>query len=241
MSKMIAVCGSPDSGKTVTALKLAQAIYEETKKRVLFFSPDLSTPAMGYIFPNCNDSDLYSVGKALDQTDICTEDVIRRIVTVKTMMNFGYLGFKAGENKYTYPRPTEDKVMQFFSCMKDIADYVIVDCVSDSTDLMSLMAKSESDTVIQVVSPDIKCMTYYASNAAQFAALGDRAVKVMSIKEKDMYLPTEEVAAHFKDVSITLPYSWELKKQAYTGTLSELLSDAKYKAEIVKLVKAVIA
>ena len=112
MGKFIAVCGSPESGKTVTALKLAQEIYEKTRQRVLFFSPDLSVPLMGYIFPHCKESDLYSIGKALDQTDIYKEDVLKRVVTVKTMTSFGYLGFKAGENKYTYPRPTEDKVLQ---------------------------------------------------------------------------------------------------------------------------------
>lgn len=240
MSKMIAVCGSPDSGKTVTALKLAQEIYEETKKRALFFSPDLLTPAMGYIFPNCSESDLYSVGCALDQTDICAEDVIRRIVTVKAMINFGYLGFKAGENMHTYPRPTADKVTELFSCMKEIADYVIVDCVSDTADLISTMARADADTVALIVSPDIKCMTYYASCEAHLTAPGGRAVKVMNIKEKDMYLPTEEVAAHFKDVSVTLPYSWKLKKQTYTGTLPEVLSDPKYRAEIAKLAKVVL-
>lgn len=240
MSKFIAVCGSPDSGKTVTALKLAQEIYEETKQRVLFFSPDLSTPLMGFLFPHCKETDLYSVGKALDQTDICNEDVLKRIVTVKTMMNFGYLGFKAGENKYTYPRPTEDKILQLFTCMRDLADYIVADCVSDPADLMSSMAKSEADAIIQVISPDLKCMAYYTSNSEQFAALTDRAIKVMSIKEKDMYLPSEEVSAHFKDVGIKLPYSWQLKKQVYTGTLSERLTDTKYRAEMTKLVKAVM-
>lgn len=240
MGKFIAVCGAPNSGKTVTAIKLAQEIYEETKARVLFFSPDLSVPLMGYLFPHCKESDLYSVGKALDQTDIYKEDILRRIVTVKTMMNFGYLGFKAGENKYTYPRPTEDKVLQLFSCMRELAEYVIVDCVSDPSDLMSAMAKSEADTIVQIVSPDLKCMTYYCSNAEQFAAISDRSVKVMTIGEKDMFLPTEEIAAHFKDVQFKLPYSWMLKKQVYTGTLAERLSDTKYKTEISKVVKAVI-
>ncbi|MCM1297445.1 MAG: hypothetical protein NC311_18050, partial [Muribaculaceae bacterium] len=158
-----------------------------------------------------------------------------------TMMNFGYLGFKAGENKYTYPRPTEDKVLQLFSCMRELAEYIVVDCVSDPSDLISAMAKSEADRIVQIVSPDLKCMTYYASNAEQFAAISDRSVKVMTIGEKDMFLPTEEVSAHFKDVQFTLPYSWNLKKQIYTGTLSERLSDTKYKTEISKVVKAVIA
>ena len=131
MGKFIAVCGSPESGKTVTALKLAQEIYEETRQRVLFFSPDLSVPLMGYIFPHCKESDLYSIGKALDQTDIYKEDVLKRVVTVKTMTSFGYLGFKAGENKYTYPRPTEDKVLQLL-LSKVSADVLLFDSLENT-------------------------------------------------------------------------------------------------------------
>ncbi len=240
MNKFIAICGSPSSGKTVTGIKLAQEIYIKTKARVLFFCPDLNIPVMGFLFPHCKNSDLYSIGKALDQTDICKEDVLKRIVTVKTMRNFGYIGFKSGENKYTYPRPTEDKVRQLFSCMREIADYIIADCVSDASDLISAMAKSEADTIIQLVTPDIKCMTYYSSNAEQFDAVRERAVKVMNIKEKDMYLPKEEVSAYFKDIQFKLPYSFGLNKQAYTGTLSEQISDNKYKKVMSELAKAVI-
>lgn len=240
MGKFIAVCGSPESGKTVTALKLAQEIYVEARQRVLFFSPDLSVPLMGYLFPHCKESDLYSIGKALDQTDIYKEDVLKRVVTVKTMTSFGYLGFKAGENKYTYPRPTEDKVLQLFACMRDLAEYVIVDCVSDPADLMSAMAKSEADVIIQMISPDLKCMTYYASNAEQYAAISDRTVKVMNKKENDIFLPNEEVAAHFGNVQFVLPYSQALKRQTYTGTLSERILDSKYRAVISQTAKAVI-
>lgn len=240
MSKFIAVCGSPDSDKTVTALKFSQEIYEVTGKRVLFFSPDLSVPLMGYLFPHCKESDLYSVGKIFDNTDIYKEDVLRHIVTVKSMTDFGYLGFKTGENKYTYPRPTEDKVLQLFSCMRELAEYIVVDCNSDLSDLISSMAKSEADIIIQIISPDIKCMTYYASNAEQFTAVSDRLLKVMAINENDIFLPTEEVSLHFKKVDFTLPYSLALKKQSYTGTLSEKLSDSKYKSAMNAVVKAVL-
>lgn len=240
MSKFIAVCGSPESGKTVTALKLAQEIYEITKKRVLFFSPDLSVPLMRYIFPHCKESDLYSVGEVLDRTDIYKEDLLKRIVTVKTMMNFGFLGYKAGENKYTYPRPTEDKIRQLFLCLRDTAEYIIFDCVSDSADLLSAMAKAEADKLIKVTSPDLKCITYFSSNSEQFSALDERTVAVMNIKEKDMYLPTEETLAHFKNIQFILPYSYALKKQTYTGTLSERLNDKKYESVINKIAKAVI-
>ena len=42
MSKMIAVCGAPGSGKTTAALKIAEEIYYAKKGSVIFLSPDLS-------------------------------------------------------------------------------------------------------------------------------------------------------------------------------------------------------
>ncbi|MDD4415151.1 MAG: hypothetical protein PHR14_11535, partial [Oscillospiraceae bacterium] len=76
MSKLIAVCGSPESGKTTAALKVAQELYYGKKGSIIFLSPDMSVPAMSFIFPHCKDSDLFSVGKALDKTDIYKEDVV---------------------------------------------------------------------------------------------------------------------------------------------------------------------
>lgn len=239
MSKLIAVCGSPESGKTTLALKLAQELYYSMKTSVLFLSVDLTVPVMGYIFPHCKESDLYSIGKTLDKTDIYREDVMKQIVTVKTMMNFGYLGFKAGENKYSYPRPTEDKVLELFRCMSEIADYVVIDCVSDNEDFISTLARREADVVIQAITPDLKCMTYFASNGDAYLGCADKTAIVMNTTEKDLYLPFDEVKNHFKKVQFVLPYSYALKQQTITGTLSERLADRKYREVISKLAKAV--
>ena len=70
MSKIIAVCGAPESGKTTFALKLAHSLNNKGKKKVLYVSFDLTIPALSYLFPNCKDSELYSIGKVLDNTDI---------------------------------------------------------------------------------------------------------------------------------------------------------------------------
>lgn len=240
MSKLIAVCGSPESGKTTLGLKLAQELYYTKKTSVLFLSVDLNVPIMGYIFPHCKESDLYSIGKTLDKTDIYREDVMKQIVTVKTMMNFGFLGFKAGENKYSYPRPTEDKVLELFRCMSEIAEYIVIDCVSENDDLISTLARREADVVIQTVTPDLKCMTYFASNGDAYLGFTDKTIIVMNTTEKDLYLPFDEVKNHFKKVQFVLPYSISLKQQTITGTLSERLSDRKYREVISKLSKAVI-
>ena len=146
MSKMVAVCGSPGSGKTMAALKLAQELYYNKKGTALFLSPDMSVPSLAFLFPHCKGSDLFSLGKALDKTDITSDDLMQQLVTVKTMLNFGFLGYKAGENQFTYPRPTEDKAIALFRAIKQIADYVVVDCTSDYDDLISRMAVKESDS-----------------------------------------------------------------------------------------------
>jgi len=240
MSKMIAVCGSPESGKTTAALKIAQELYYNKKGSVLFFSPDMNVPAMAFIFPHCKDSDLFSIGKALDKTDIYKEDVMKQLVSVKTMLNFGFLGYKTNENKFSYPRPTEDKVVALFRAMKEIADYVVIDCTSDADDLTSRMAMTEANSVIQMITPDLKCMAYYSSQSDMFGAVDDHCIKVMSIRDRDLYLPTEEVKAHFKNIAFILPYSRPLKQQVITGTLSERLSDRKYREQIAAIAKRVV-
>lgn len=239
MSKMIAICGSPDSGKTTAALKLAQELYYGKKGSVLFLSPDMSVPSLAYIFPHCKESDLYSVGKALDRTDICRDDLMKQLVTVKTMLNFGFLGYKAGENQFSYPRPTEDKVLSLFSAMKDIADFTVVDCSGDD-DLISQMAVKQADYVVQMITPDLKCMAYYSSHTDLFVSIADRGIKVMCIRDKDLYLPKDEVAAHFKNISFILPYSRMLKQQVLTGTLSERLADRKYREQIAQISNRVV-
>ncbi|MDD2268109.1 MAG: hypothetical protein PHY15_01005 [Eubacteriales bacterium] len=237
MNKMIAVCGSPNSGKTSIALKLAQEIYYSEQKPVLFVSPDITTPSMGLLFPNSKESDLYSMGVALDKTDIYREDVLKQSVTVKTMKNFALMGYKLTENEYSYPKPTEDKVKEFIRAMREIAEYIVVDCTCDKNDLVSTMSMSASDTLIQLVTPDIKCLTYYSS---QTVPIHDNKVLVMNIRDNDLYLPTEEVKSHFKEVKFVLPYSRPLKQQGITGSLLKRLSDGKFYAKLLELAEVVI-
>lgn len=240
MSKLIAVCGSPESGKTTVSLKLAQELYYKKAGSVIFFSPDMRIPAMAYIFPHSKAADLFSIGTVLDKTDIYTEDVLKQLVPVKTMRNFGFFGYTAGENKYSYPRPTEDKVAALFRIMGEIADYVVVDCVSDMDDLISRMAIAGADSVIQTVTPDLKSIAYYASQAEMFENTLERGIKVLCVRDRDMYLPIEEVKSHFKDVAFTLPYNRPLKQQSLNGSLSERLADSKYRKQMAAVAKWVM-
>ena len=195
---------------------------------------------MAYIFPNGKDSDLYSLGVALDKTDIYNEDVLKQTVNVKTMQNFGFLGYKLGENRYSYPRPTEDKVTQLLAVLKDNADYVIVDCTCDPDDMVSSISKRDCDAAIQMFTPDMKCISYYASCVNQFLLIEDKRVKVLNVMDKDIYLPIHETETHFKGMDFKLPYERMLKQQMITGTFSERIGNCKYRSEIERLAKAVV-
>ena len=227
MGKMMAVCGSPNCVKTTAALKLAQEIYGLKKTSVMFLSPDLNVPCMAYLFPNGKDADLYSLGVALDKTDIYKEDVLKQTVNVKNMQNFGY-------------RPTEDKVTQLFTVLKDNAEYVIVDCSCDPEDIVSSIAKRDCDVAVQMFSPDMKCISFYASCVNQFILIEDKRLKVMNVMDKDIYVPIHETETHFKGMDFKLPYERELKQQMITGTLSERIGNCKYRSEIERLAKAVV-
>ena len=230
MSKMIAVCGGPDSGKTCFSVKLAQEIYWQKKgTTVVLLSPDLETPALGYLFPNGKDQELHSIGKALDKTDIYKEDVMRQFVNVKTMLNLAFLGFKLGENKYSYPQPTDDKISQLFSILRGTADYIVVDCTCREEDIISRMAKRDCDTAIQIFCPDIRSMVYNASCVNQFLPIEGKKIKVLNVLDNDLYLPIEEAKTLFGDIDYVLPYSRPIKQQTITGTLSEKLYDNAYR------------
>jgi len=243
MSKMIVIWGSPGSGKTSLSVKLGQEIYNRGKSTVLLFHPDLIIPALALLFPHRKASELYSIGVPLSQTDISPEEVTRQIVTTKNMRNFGYLGFTAGENKYTYPSPTEEKTKSLFSVLRELADYVIVDCTSDHGDGFTKAALCKADTVLRLCTPDLKSMAYFSSQLPLYADPSYKTaehIQVFNIPDNDLYMPVENVKAHFKDIACTLPFSRALKQQMLGGALPDLLNDKKYRTKLAELSEKVV-
>ena len=241
MAKIIAVCGSPSSGKTTAGLKIAQEIYFTAKCPVLFISPDTNTPAFSYIFPRRKDTELFSLGVALDKTTITSEDILKQTVNSDNMKNFGFLGLKTGENKFSFAKPTEDKVRELFIACSNIAPIIFVDCSSNFDDLVSEVAMREADINIQLITPDLRSMGYYSAYEEKYNAIADKCIKVINLMDNDIFLPIEEVKTHFKGVDFILPYSKPLKQQAITGTLYEKLNDTKYKSSCLNVAKRVLS
>ena len=240
MAKIIAVCGSPASGKTTAGLKIAQEAYFYAKFPVLFNYADTNTPALSYLFPRSKDKELFSLGAVLDRTSVTSEDILRQTVTVGSLNNFGILGLKTGENKYSFPRPTDEKIREFFAALNNTAPTVFIDCSSCFDDHISEAAFRVADVIIQIISPDIRSMAYYSAYEEKYDAVSNKCIKVINTLDNDIFLPINEVKAHFKDTHYVLPYSRPLKQQAITGTLTEKISDSKYKSVCLNIARTVL-
>ena len=168
MGKLIAVWGSPGSGKTTFSVKLAEALNSRSKKsaghKTLVVFTDLTSPVVPVVFPNRKSEDIYSLGSVLVKTDLSPNVIFSNTMFIKDRSDLGYLGYTAGENKFSYPALTEDKIRAFEEQLRLMADFVIVDCVSNPEEsLLSKLLLQDADKVIRVCTPNLKCLSYHQS------------------------------------------------------------------------------
>ena len=241
MAKLIAVCGAPGSGKTTVAFKLAQEIYLSTSDcSVTFLSPDIIVPSIGMLFPNYTPDSLFSLSAVLDCTDISDDLIMGNLVTVKNMKNFGCLGFMSGDSKYSFPTPTKEKVMNLLDVLSAAEGYVFVDCSNDDSDLISKQAIARADHIIQVITPDLKSMTWLNSYGDKITAGLEQCIKVVNITENELYIPLEDVCTHLKNVACVLPYCRQVRQQLLDGRMYDRLTAKEYKKRLSGLVNRVI-
>ncbi len=243
MAKFIAVWGSPNSGKTTFATKLATSIYDGYQSTVIVVYADMVTPMLPVIFPTEKKENLFSVGVPLASTEITQEAVMQQIVTVKNKVNLGFMGFKDGENKYTYPRFDEDKCRALYAVLASLANYVVIDCTSNLSNPLSSTAIKSADEVIRLASPDLKSISFFASQLPLYADPSyrmERHIHGINVPNEDLYMPIEDVKAHIDDVRFTIPYSRAVKQQMLDGKLYQSVSDKRFNDKFKAIVERVV-
>ncbi len=236
MSRLIAVSGPPNSGKTTLTLKLAQEIYDLTKAKVVYLSTDTLIPAMGLIFPKREKEKLFSIGSALENVNIAITDILGVCATTSAMPNMGYLGYKAGEGPYTYPALTEQKTFDLYKILRENFDYVFVDCDRDRENILSTIGRGLADHVIQIVNPDLKSIAYYG-----FESIGERSIQVLNVLDNDLYLPIQDTKKHFPGITFQVNYSRPVKMQMFNGELMDFLKDSVYRGVMKNIAHEIIA
>lgn len=238
MSDIIAFYGSPGAGKTSIALKTAMECYlmSKTDEYVMFLSPDLIVPSIALLFPNYVPDELASLSSILDSTSMTEELILKNTVTVKSLKDFGCLGFTAGETKFSFPIPTNDKINDFFDTLMNMAGYIIVDCTDSDDDFISQKAMQLAEKKIRVVTPDLKGMAWLSSHKDT----PEEDITVVNTTEKNLFLPVADVCEKIGGKPIVLPYSLDIRQQLIDGTMYERLKDKKFNKAMGAIVKEII-
>ena len=243
--KIIAVWGSPHSGKTTFATKLATAIYSSFESTVITLYTDLETPVIPILFPFDKNEDLGSVGYPLSKTEVEQGDIINNLVTVKDMQNFGFLGYKTGENKFTYPKFGKAKAEDLLSELCRLADYVIVDCTSNlNENVLAQTAIEKADQILRLSSPDLQSISFFLS---QLPVYGDSKYRLddhivgLNTPNVDVFMPIEEAKTQLGEVSFTVPFSAQVKEQMQQGKLHVKTTDKRFEARMQDIASKVVA
>ena len=213
MSKLIAIWGSPQSGKTTLAVKLALELDNRKAGNILVLHTDNITPAMPVLFPF--ERDVLSIGHALSAVEISPTDILQAAVVPKGRDNLGFLGYAYGDNQFSYPAFDKEKAANFLSALKSLADYVIVDCSSQYNNVLSRAALSVADTIIKLATPELKVISFFLSQTPLYASPEydlTEAVQGLNITQSGFFQPLEECREYFKNPAFTLPFCQQIQE-----------------------------
>ena len=242
--KIIAVWGSPNSGKTTFATKLARAIHASYQANVIVLYCDLETPTLPVLFPNEKSKNLGSVGKVLAKTEVEKVDILANAMTLKQFDGLCFLGYKDGENKFTYPKFGRAKAEDLLNVLCEIASYVIVDCTSNlENSILSATAIEKAEQILRLTSPDLKSISFYLSQLPVYADAKyrlDSHILGVNTPNADVFMPIEEAKSHLNEVAFSLPFCLEVKEQLQQGTVHEAVRDKLFVKRMREIAREVV-
>ena len=217
---MLAVWGSPGSGKTVTAVKLAKALADR-KQNVALLMCDMTAPMLPCICPPSELECERSLGSILAAVRIGENLIKNNMITLKHSSYLTILGMQKGENEYTYPPYTEKQAAELLAGLRDIATYVIIDCGSYiANDILSAVALMEADSVLRLANCDLKSVSYFSS---QLPLLKDSKWDADKQYKVAANIKPQQAADHIGqvlgNVAFRLQHSPELEEQYLAGNL----------------------
>jgi len=241
--QVLAVWGSPSSGKTTVSVKLAKHLADK-KRNVVLLLCDMTAPMLPCI---CPPSDLEwerSLGSILAATHVTDTLIKQNCITHKKISYLTLIGMLKGENVFTYPPYNAEIATELLDHLRDIAPYVIIDCSSYiANDILSAVALMEADSVLRLVNCDLKSISYLSS---QLPLLKDNKWDADKQYKVASNVKTNQASEHIEqvlgNVVFKIPHSDELENQALAGDLFRdlVLKDSRgFRKEIEKIAKEV--
>ncbi len=131
-NKIVAVWGSPSSGKTVTSMKLARELSAKKQNVIVIFA-DIFCPVLSTVMPSV-DVKSRTLGSLLSKPHIKQLDIMQTAIPYPKHEHIAVIGYKNGDNIFTYSEFLAERVVQFFKELREVADAVIIDCSSVLTE-----------------------------------------------------------------------------------------------------------
>lgn len=217
---MLAVWGSPGSGKTITAVKIAKMLSAR-KKNVILLLCDMAAPMLPCICPADALESNGSLAGVLAAARISENLIKHNLVTFKRNSCLAVLGLLERQNEYSTPPFTQKQVVELLDGLRQIAPYVIVDCGSYiGNDILSAVALMEADSILRLANCDPKSVNYFASQLPLLDGPEwdmDKQYKVASNVKP--YQAADHIGKVLGDTAFVLPYSQELEEQYLAGNL----------------------
>lgn len=225
-NQVLAVWGSPSSGKTIMSVKIARYIASQ-KKNVILLLADMSAPPLPFICPPSDLEAELSLGNILGAAHV-TENLVKQNAVLHRKNEYlTMFGMLKGENAFTYPTYTETQAKELLAELRKMADYIIIDCTSNITsDVLSAVSLIESDAVLRLVSCDLKSISYLSSQLPLLLDNKFNANKQYKAASNiDDFQADENIEQVVGGVSFRIPHSNEVHQQFLSGNLFAGLSD----------------
>jgi len=228
--QILAVWGSPSSGKTITAIKIAMELSTRKSNVAVVFC-DVICPVLPTVIKTKKGIES-SVGEVLSAPGITQELILKNCVSPDRNPYISLLGYKSGENIFTYAEYAKERAVDLLVLLRHIADYVIVDCSSILTDNILTMAALEvADSVLRLGCCELKSMSYFTSCLPLIADRRfqpEKHVRVLSdVKPRQACSEYENA---YGGVSYKLPYIDAIEEQFESLALFDKLSGKEAKA-----------
>lgn len=228
-NRVLAVWGSPSCGKTTIAAKIAGYIADKGFDVALLLC-DTDAPPLPLLAPPSDIETEKSLGSILAAARITENLVMQNAITFKKNKHIVAFGLMKGENSFSYPKYTQVQAKDLIYTLRDIADFVVIDCSCHlSDDILSTVSLIEADCVLRLINCDLKSISYLSS---QLPLLADSRFK----SDKQLKAANNVKSIHSREnieqiiggVTFTVPHSDLVERQYLEG---ELLKDTPVKRE----------
>lgn len=238
---VLAVWGSPGSGKTTVSVKLAERLTANGNNCLLIFA-DMTTPVIPYV---CPPSDLIgekSLGSILAAARVDQTLLRQNCMFYKKNRYLSVVGFLKGENRFAYPAYGDEQARQLIEAAREVAPFVIVDCSSHvTTNRLTCNALLGADRVLRLVRCDLKSVSYLSS---QLPLLRDARWNADAQMKAASDVRPNEAAGSIDQVlgkvAYKVPHSQEVETQFLEGDLLKELcykESRAFRAEIDRIAK----